>query len=223
MTNQLINESSPYLRQHAENPVDWYPWCQEAFRHAREEDKPIHLSIGYAACHWCHVMAHESFENPEIAHLMNERFINIKVDRQERPDLDDIYQKVVQMQGQGGGWPLTVFITPQGNPFFGGTYFPPKDRYGRPGFLRILLELSDAWQNHRLELEKNIQQFLYGYQILEKQLLQAKLLTNDDEIPAKAAQLFFEKTATQYMVDWEVLQNSPILLVTILSFVSTNV
>ena len=136
MTNRLSQETSPYLRQHAENPVDWYPWGEEAFRRAREEDKPIHVSVGYAACHWCHVMAHESFENPDIARLMNERFINIKVDRQERPDLDDIYQKVVQMTGQGGGWPLTVFVTPQGEPFFGGTYFPPEERYGRPGLRR---------------------------------------------------------------------------------------
>jgi uncharacterized protein YyaL (SSP411 family) len=107
MPNRLAKETSPYLRQHAENPVDWYPWGEEAFRRAREEDKAIHLSVGYAACHWCHVMAHESFENPDVTRLMNERFINIKVDRQERPDVDDIYQKVVQMMGQGGGWPLT--------------------------------------------------------------------------------------------------------------------
>ena len=133
MENRLSRETSPYLRQHAGNPVDWYPWGEEAFRRAREEGMPIHLSVGYAACHWCHVMAHESFENPAIARLMNERFINIKVDRQERPDLDDIYQKVVQMKGQAGGWPLTVFMTPQREPFFGGTYFPPEERYGRPG------------------------------------------------------------------------------------------
>ena len=136
MPNRLSQETSPYLRQHAGNPVDWYPWGEEAFRRAREEDKPVHVSVGYAACHWCHVMAHESFENPDIARLMNEHFINIKVDRQERPDLDDIYQKVVQMMGQGGGWPLTVFVTPQGEPFFGGTYFPPEERYGRPGLRR---------------------------------------------------------------------------------------
>ena len=136
MSNRLSLETSPYLRQHAGNPVDWYPWGEEAFRRAREEDKPIHVSVGYAACHWCHVMAHESFENLDIARLMNERFINIKVDRQERPDLDDIYQKVVQMTGQGGGWPLTVFVTPQGEPFFGGTYFLPEQRYGRPGLRR---------------------------------------------------------------------------------------
>ncbi|WP_019690260.1 thioredoxin domain-containing protein [Pseudomonas fluorescens] len=156
MSNRLANETSPYLRQHAENPVDWYPWGEEAFRRARDEDKPIHLSLGYAACHWCHVMAHESFENPETARLMNERFINIKVDRQERPDLDDIYQHVVQMMGQGGGWPLTVFLTAQREPFFGGTYFPPDDGYGRPGFSQLLLGLSDAWQNNRAALQQNV-------------------------------------------------------------------
>jgi uncharacterized protein YyaL (SSP411 family) len=130
MPNRLAKETSPYLRQHAENPVDWYPWGEEAFHRAREEDKPIHLSVGYAACHWCHVMANESFENPDVARIMNERFVNIKVDRQERPDIDDVYQKVTQMMGQGGGWPLTVFMTPRGEPFFGGTYFPVRDGPG---------------------------------------------------------------------------------------------
>jgi len=170
MPNRLARETSPYLRQHAENPVDWYPWGEEAFRRAREEDKALHLSVGYAACHWCHVMAHESFENPDIARLINERFINVKVDRQERPGVDDIYQKVVQMMGQGGGWPLTVFMTPQGEPFFGGTYFPPQDRYGRPGFVRFLLGLSEAWKNNRNELRENVDQFLRGYHVLEERL-----------------------------------------------------
>src|SRR4029079_9717364 len=144
-TNRLINESSPYLLQHAHNPVDWYPWGDEALAKAKQEDKPIFLSIGYAACHWCHVMAHESFENPEIARLMNERFINIKVDREERPDLDQIYQNIAQALTRSGGWPLTVFLTPDLRPFFGGTYFPPEDRYGRPGFPRVLTALSDAF------------------------------------------------------------------------------
>ena len=124
MTNRLAQEASPYLRQHAENPVDWYPWGEEALRAAREADKPILLSIGYAACHWCHVMAHESFEDPETADLMNRHFINIKVDREERPDLDSIYMSaVVALTGQGG-WPMTVALTPDGRPFFGGTYYP---------------------------------------------------------------------------------------------------
>ena len=132
-TNHLINETSPYLLQHAHNPVDWYPWGEEAFAKARAENKPVLLSIGYSACHWCHVMAHESFEDEEIARLMNENFVNIKVDREERPDLDQIYMSAVQMMTHHGGWPMTVFLTPDGVPFYGGTYFPPQDRYNIPG------------------------------------------------------------------------------------------
>src|SRR4030042_4488777 len=138
MPNRLAKQTSPYLLQHAQNPVDWYPWGDEALRRARTEDKPILLSIGYSACHWCHVMAHESFENEEIATLMNEHFINIKVDREERPDLDTVYMEAVQSITGGGGWPLTVFLTPDRRPFFGGTYFPPEDRRGMPGFPRVL-------------------------------------------------------------------------------------
>src|SRR6267142_3291006 len=123
-TNRLINETSPYLLQHARNPVDWFPWGQEALERAKAEDMPILLSIGYSACHWCHVMEHESFENESIAKLMNDNFVNIKVDREERPDLDQIYQLVVQLMGRSGGWPLTVFLTPDQKPFFAGTYFP---------------------------------------------------------------------------------------------------
>jgi uncharacterized protein YyaL (SSP411 family) len=149
VSNRLAREPSPYLRQHATNPVDWYPWGEEALARARAEDKPILLSVGYSACHWCHVMAHESFENPAIARLMNEGFISIKVDREERPDLDQIYQGVVQLMGQGGGWPLTVFLTPDLRPFYGGTYFPPQDKYGRPGFPKLLEALHDAWVNQR--------------------------------------------------------------------------
>ena len=193
MPNRLAEETSPYLRQHAENPVDWYTWGEEAFRRAREEDKPIHLSVGYAACHWCHVMAHESFENPYVARLMNEHFVNIKVDRQERPDIDDIYQKVVQMMRQGGGWPLTVFMTPAGEPFFGGTYFPPEDRYGRPGFVGLLLSLSETWKTKRNELRGNIDQFLKGYQLLDERLLGGELPVGED-IPAEAARFFADKT-----------------------------
>ncbi|QCP50243.1 thioredoxin domain-containing protein [Trinickia violacea] len=174
MTNRLATETSPYLRQHAENPVDWYPWSDEAFRRARDEDKPILLSVGYAACHWCHVMAHESFENPRIASLMNERYINIKVDRQERPDIDDVYQQVSQMMGQGGGWPLTVFLTPQREPFFGGTYFPPDDRHGRPGLARVLMSLSEAWQHRKEELRETIAQFQQGFQQLDQAYLECE-------------------------------------------------
>ncbi len=158
MTNRLANQTSPYLRQHAENPVDWYPWSDEALSAAREQDKPILLSIGYAACHWCHVMAHESFENPEIARLMNEHFINIKVDREERPDIDSIYMLAVQMLTGQGGWPMTMFLTPDGKPFYGGTYFPPEDRQVgpsqmMPGFPRVIHAVADAYQNRRDEVE----------------------------------------------------------------------
>ena len=137
-TNRLIHETSPYLLQHAHNPVDWFSWGPEAFAKARAENKPVLLSIGYSACHWCHVMEHESFEDERIAALMNQHFVSIKVDREERPDLDHIYQSVVQMLSGQGGWPLTMFLTPDQDPFYGGTYFPPDDRYGRPGFPRVL-------------------------------------------------------------------------------------
>ncbi|HUY99655.1 MAG TPA: thioredoxin domain-containing protein [Thermomicrobiaceae bacterium] len=149
MPNRLRHETSPYLRQHADNPVDWYPWGQEALSRARHEDRPILLSIGYSACHWCHVMAHESFENPAIATLMNRDFVNIKVDREERPDLDTVYMAAVQMLTGGGGWPMTVFLTPDGRPFYGGTYFPPEDRPGMPGLPRVLAAVVDAYRERR--------------------------------------------------------------------------
>jgi len=151
-TNRLIKESSPYLLQHAHNPVDWYPWGGEAFERAKKEDKPIFLSVGYSTCHWCHVMERESFENEQIAEIMNEHFISIKVDREQRPDVDQIYMNAVQLMTGSGGWPLSVFLTPDGKPFYGGTYFPPKDIYGRPGFERLLLSIADAWKNRRQEL-----------------------------------------------------------------------
>ncbi|MCS6800762.1 MAG: thioredoxin domain-containing protein [Chloroflexota bacterium] len=149
MANRLQFETSPYLLQHAHNPVDWYPWGEEALRRAREEDKPILLSIGYSACHWCHVMERESFENEEIAALMNELFINIKVDREERPDLDQIYMAAVQLMTGHGGWPMTVFLTPEGHPYYGGTYFPPEDRGGMPGFPRVLRAAAEAYRSRR--------------------------------------------------------------------------
>ena len=154
MPNNLINETSPYLLQHAHNPVDWYPWGDEAFEKARRENKPVLLSIGYSACHWCHVMAHESFENEEIAKLMNEHFVNIKVDREERPDLDQIYMNAVQMMTHHGGWPMTVFLTPDAVPFYGGTYFPPQDRYNIPGFPRVLLGVADAYKERQDEIRE---------------------------------------------------------------------
>jgi uncharacterized protein YyaL (SSP411 family) len=149
MANRLANETSPYLLQHAANPVDWYAWGPEALERARREDRPILLSIGYAACHWCHVMAHESFENEETARVMNDLFVNVKVDREERPDLDAIYMQAVQAMTGRGGWPMTVFLTPQGEPFYAGTYYPPEDRQGIPGFKRVLESVSDAYRNKR--------------------------------------------------------------------------
>ena len=160
MPNHLAGETSPYLMQHANNPVDWYPWGDEALNRARTEDKPILLSIGYSACHWCHVMAHESFENAEIADFINNNFVNIKVDREERPDLDSIYMQAVQAITGSGGWPLTVFLTPDGKPFFGGTYFPPEDRRGMPGFNRVLKTVADAYQSRRGEVEKAVGQIV---------------------------------------------------------------
>ncbi len=151
--NHLMETTSPYLRQHAHNPVDWYPWGPEALDRARREDKPIFLSIGYSTCHWCHVMAHETFENPAIAAIMNEHFVNIKVDREERPDLDETYMNAVQVLTGHGGWPLSVFLTPDLKPFYGGTYFPPEDRGGLPGFSRLLLALSQAYQQNRQHLD----------------------------------------------------------------------
>jgi uncharacterized protein len=151
--NRLQNETSPYLLQHAYNPVDWYPWGTEALARARAEDRPILLSVGYSACHWCHVMAHESFEDPDIAALMNRLFVNIKVDREERPDIDAIYMEAVQAMTGSGGWPMTVFLTPEGKPFYGGTYFPPTARQGMPGFGQVLQAVADAWTERRHELE----------------------------------------------------------------------
>src|SRR3982751_5349519 len=149
MANRLAHETSPYLLQHANNPVDWFPWGPEALERAKRENRPILLSIGYAACHWCHVMEHESFEDESTAALMNERFVNIKVDREERPDLDGIYMQAVQAMTGHGGWPMTMFLTPEGVPFYGGTYFPKEDRQGMPSFTRILNSVSDAFlQRH---------------------------------------------------------------------------
>ncbi|MSW05436.1 MAG: DUF255 domain-containing protein, partial [Actinobacteria bacterium] len=147
--NRLAQETSPYLRQHADNPVDWYPWGEEAFAAARELDLPILLSVGYSACHWCHVMAHESFENPDTAALMNDLFINVKVDREERPDVDAVYMTAVQAMTGRGGWPMTVFMTAEGVPFYGGTYFPPEDRHGMASFTRVMQAISEAWITDR--------------------------------------------------------------------------
>jgi uncharacterized protein YyaL (SSP411 family) len=153
--NRLIHEKSPYLLQHAHNPVDWYPWGPAALEKARQEDKPIFLSIGYSTCHWCHVMEHESFENEDVARILNEHFVPVKVDREERPDLDRVYMLFVQASTGSGGWPMSVWLTPQGKPFFGGTYFPPDTRYGRPGFRTILQSLARAWREERGNIEES--------------------------------------------------------------------
>src|ERR671921_149590 len=155
MANRLANETSPYLLQHKDNPVDWYPWGEEALKRAREEDKPVLLSVGYSACHWCHVMERESFEDDETARMMNEHFVNIKVDREERPDIDSIYMAAVQAITRHGGWPMTVFLTPDGAPFYGGTYYPPGPSHGMPSFQQILLSVRDAYENRREEVTRN--------------------------------------------------------------------
>jgi uncharacterized protein YyaL (SSP411 family) len=154
--NRLAGETSPYLLQHADNPVNWNPWGPDALESAKAQNKPILLSIGYAACHWCHVMAHESFENDEIASLMNDLFVNIKVDREERPDLDSIYMHSLALLGQQGGWPLTMFLTPDGEPFWGGTYFPPESRYGRPGFPDVLRTIHEYWRDKPDDVAQNV-------------------------------------------------------------------
>ena len=160
MSNRLINETSPYLLQHAHNPVDWYAWGEEALARARAEDKPIFLSIGYSACHWCHVMERECFEDQAIARLMNESFVNIKVDREERPDLDSIYMQAVQAQTGRGGWPMSVFMTPDGKPFFTGTYFPPEDRHGMSGFPRVLQAVAQAYRDRRDDITKSAEELV---------------------------------------------------------------
>jgi uncharacterized protein len=152
MSNALTRETSPYLLQHADNPVDWLPWGDAAFERARREDKPIFLSIGYSTCHWCHVMAHESFENEATAALLNEHFISIKVDREERPDVDRVYMAYVQTMTGHGGWPLSAWLTPDLKPFYGGTYYPPEDRHGRAGFPTVLRAIARGWREERAKL-----------------------------------------------------------------------
>ncbi|MEO7456353.1 MAG: DUF255 domain-containing protein, partial [Gemmatimonadaceae bacterium] len=158
MPNHLASETSPYLLQHAHNPVDWWPWGPEALALSKAENRPILLSIGYAACHWCHVMERESFENEATAALMNEHFVCIKVDREERPDIDAIYMQATQAMTGHGGWPMTVFLTPNGEPYFAGTYYPPDDRHGMPSFTRVLLGVSDAWANRQDAVARTAEQ-----------------------------------------------------------------
>jgi hypothetical protein len=181
--NALANETSPYLLQHAFNPVDWLPWGEAAFQAARSRDVPILLSVGYSACHWCHVMERESFENAEIAALMNAHFVPVKVDREERPDVDSVYMTAVQMMTSQGGWPMTVFLTPDGQPFYGGTYFPPDDRYGRPGFKRVLLALHEAWTSRRAEMLESAKDLTTH---LERSERVAPASDVDADVPARA-------------------------------------
>ena len=155
MPNRLASEQSPYLLQHKDNPVDWYPWGQDAFERARRENKPIFLSIGYSTCHWCHVMEHESFENPAIADVLSRHFVSIKVDREERPDVDRVYMTFVQATTGSGGWPMSVWLTPRLEPFYGGTYFPPEARWGRPGFVEILEEIARVWREEQGKVEQS--------------------------------------------------------------------
>jgi len=187
-TNRLIHETSPYLLQHAHNPVDWYPWGDEAFQKAKSENKPILMSIGYSACHWCHVMEHESFENEKIAALMNDLFVSIKVDREERPDLDEIYMNAVQMLTGRGGWPMTVFLTPEGKPFYGGTYFPPEDRQGMPGFPRILTGVAQAYREKPQDVERSVEQILSALKRMSESH-ESKATFSPDAIAESAEQI----------------------------------
>lgn len=194
--NRLIDETSTYLRQHAYNPVDWFPWGEEAISKARAEDKPILLSIGYSACHWCHVMEHESFEDEETAALMNKLFVNIKVDREERTDLDEIYMKAVQMLTGHGGWPMTVFLTPQLKPFFAGTYFPPQDRHGMPSFRRVLLGVESAWTTQRADVEESSTDITKHLSLLDKLQADTEITLSTEVIDDAVSRLIkvFDRT-----------------------------
>ncbi len=197
MPNQLANEISPYLLQHKDNPVDWYPWCEEAFERAKAEDKPIFLSIGYSSCHWCHVMAHESFEDPTTAEIMNRYYINIKVDREERPDVDSIYMNAVQALTGRGGWPLSVWLLPDGRPFFGGTYFPKEPRYGMPSFKQVLLRIAELFHEQRDRLEEDamrLTQTISGHILLDGERGQT--------LDASLLDLAFQTLAERYDTHW---------------------
>ncbi len=194
--NRLAQETSPYLLQHASNPVDWYAWGEEALARARDEDRPILLSIGYAACHWCHVMERESFEDALTASVMNERFVCIKVDREERPDLDSIYMDAVVSLTGSGGWPMTVFLTPGGEPFFGGTYFPPEPRHGLPSFKQVLLAIGDAWRDRRDEIERS------GGELAEHIRAGAKLQGSADPLSTSLLEEAQQKLGETFDAEW---------------------
>jgi uncharacterized protein len=196
MGNRLANEASPYLLQHAHNPVDWYPWGPEALQRAKAEDKPILLSIGYSACHWCHVMERESFEDAETAALMNDLYVNIKVDREERPDLDAIYMDAVQAMTGHGGWPMTVFLTPDATPFYGGTYFPPADRHGLPSFQRVLQSVADAWRHKRDEVVEQ------GAKLTESISRVSRLVSPGGTLDEATLRQAFETMKPQFDAEW---------------------
>ncbi|MCH7505594.1 thioredoxin domain-containing protein, partial [PVC group bacterium] len=196
-TNRLINEKSPYLLQHAHNPVDWYPWGDEAFEKAKKENKPVFISVGYSTCHWCHVMEEESFSNPEIAKIMNDNFVSIKVDREERPDVDNYYMSAVQAMTGSGGWPMSVFLTPEGKPFYGGTYFPPDDRWGRPGFATILNTMADKWKNDRENLLESAQDMSSRLQALVSRSTSSKTKISE-EILEKGFRSFVTQFDSRY-------------------------
>src|SRR5204863_382503 len=195
-SNRLAGETSPYLLQHAHNPVDWYPWGPGALERAAREDKPILLSIGYAACHWCHVMERESFEDPATAELMNEHFVSIKVDREERPDLDAIYMDAVQAMTGSGGWPMTVFLSPDGTPFYAGTYFPKEDRYGMPAFRRVLLGVADAWKNQRDVTDEQ------GRRVLQVISRAAELAPSEDVLDESVLRGALESLRESFDPEW---------------------
>jgi uncharacterized protein YyaL (SSP411 family) len=201
MSNRLATESSPYLRQHADNPVEWWPWTADAFAEAKRADKPIFVSIGYAACHWCHVMAHESFEDEPTAKLMNELFVNIKVDHEERPDVDAIYMNAIQVMGEGGGWPLSAFCLPDGRPYFLGTYFPKEDRFGRPSFKKLLGAMHDAYKNRRADAEDNALALIDGLQRIDEHYRRGATTTGgvlDASLIIGAGKQLAERCDTKY-------------------------
>ncbi|MDP9067650.1 MAG: thioredoxin domain-containing protein [Actinomycetota bacterium] len=196
MSNRLAQETSPYLLQHQNNPVDWYPWGEEALERARREDKPILLSVGYAACHWCHVMERESFEDEATAVVMNEHFVCVKVDREERPDIDAIYMDAVQAMTGQGGWPMTVFLTPDGKPFYGGTYFPPDDRHGLPSFTRLLDAVAEAWRDRRQDVE------LQGKQLVEQMDPLARLRPSTELITSQILDAALAGLRSSFDEEW---------------------
>jgi uncharacterized protein len=209
-TNRLAGETSTYLLQHAHNPVDWYPWGEAALARAKAEDKPILLSIGYAACHWCHVMEHESFEDPDTAKMMNENFICIKVDREERPDLDEIYMRAVQLMTGHGGWPMTVFLTPNLEPFFGGTYYPPEDRHGMPSFKHVMTALTEAWRHKRQEIEDSARDISQTLKSMDKLPVKQPLkIEAKEEFDRSAISAAGEKVLSVFDHSWGGFGSSP--------------